>query len=64
MYLFKHGMWKCCLEPSQYAEGKVIGKSQVFIEYSMTLSTLINSLFSLATVQIPVLVNLSDTAML
>lgn len=34
------------------------------IKYSVTLSTIINRLFSLATVQIPVVVNLPATAML
>lgn len=58
-------MWKCWLECSQYSEGKVIRvKSQVFIKYSMTLSIVINRLFSLAMVQMPVVVNMSDTAMM
>lgn len=33
----------------------------MFIKYSMTLSAVINRLFILAMVQIPVVVNLSDT---
>lgn len=61
LFLFR----KCCLEWCQYIEGKVVrDKSQGIIKHSMSLSTTINRLFSLATVQIPVVVNLPDTAML